>query len=410
MSVAERPTLPAERHQAGIIEKIDDNRVTIVIGATGCGKSTQIPKMLRQHLRKRVLCVQPRRMAVVAVATRVAEELGVPLGEQDVGYHIGAAKQAELDRTRLLFVTAGIFLEMLKAGGVSAMAEFGAVVIDEVHERSCENDLALACLMQLAANAKELRNLKIILMSATADVRRYADFVSPLCGGEQPGVYAIGDGATVYNTRKHYLKDAISVAFEGEDVKPSPEVFERHERAVYDQLCGLIALLVPKLARLTIEEDGRGCTILVFLPTYRMIEVLHKLLERPCADMDVPRYVLHSSVDMEDCMAALLGEDGAPARVVIASSVAESSITIKRVTHVVDSCRACEIHWAPVSGEASPHIVWVSQAQAKQRAGRTGRTNHGTVWQLVLPQWYHAFPEFEMATMQLQVTALVIPR
>merc|ERR1712185_764140 len=100
-------------------------------------------------------------------------------------------------------------------------------------------------------------------------------------------------------------------------------------------------------------------------------------------------------------MAALLGEDGASARVVIASAVAESSITIKRVTHVIDTCRACEIHWAPASGESSPHLVWVSQAQAKQRAGRTGRTNHGTCWQLVAPSTYQGFPEFELASMQL---------
>jgi HrpA-like RNA helicase len=102
-------------------------------------------------------------------------------------------------------------------------------------------------------------------------------------------------------------------------------------------------------------------------------------------------------------VAALLGEDGAPARVIIASAIAESSITIRSVTHVIDACRACEIHWTPASGEASPQIVWVSQAQAKQRAGRTGRTNHGTVWQLVPSSLYHGFPEFEVAALQLQL-------
>ena len=102
-------------------------------------------------------------------------------------------------------------------------------------------------------------------------------------------------------------------------------------------------------------------------------------------------------------MAALLGEDGADARIVLASSVAESSLTIKRVTHVIDSCRACEVHWAPASGEGSPHFVWTSKAQAMQRAGRTGRTNHGTVWQLVTPSTYQAFPAFELASMQLQL-------
>ena len=116
--------LPVEEHAERILAKIDDSRVTLIIGATGCGKSTQIPKIIRRHLdlRRRVLCVQPRRMAVVAVATRVAEELGEQLGGAEVGYHIGAAKLAELDKTCLLFVTAGILLESLKINGESVLA------------------------------------------------------------------------------------------------------------------------------------------------------------------------------------------------------------------------------------------------------------------------------------------------
>ena len=401
MTATPRKALPIEQHASAILAKVDSHRVTLIIGATGCGKSTQVPKLLRQHLRRRVLCVQPRRMAVVAVATRVAEELDEPLGEGAVGYHIGAAKQAELDKTQLMFVTAGIFLEMLKFNGVASMALYGAVVIDEVHERSCENDVSLACLRQLALHAKELRTLKIVLMSATADISRYSDFVKPLCtDAGRPATYAIGESATVYNTTKRYLKDAIDLA--AYDTPPKLEDFERHDRHVGAKLCRLIAKLVPQLVRRTIKEDGAGCTVLVFLATYSLIEEAHGLLDQVLGD-HFPLYVLHSSVDMEDCMAALLGEDGAPARVVLASAVAESSITIKRVTHVVDSCRACEIHWTPGSGESSPHIVWVSQAQAKQRAGRTGRTNHGTVWQLVAPSWYHSFPDFELASLQLQL-------
>ena len=93
----------------------------------------------------------------------------------------------------------------------------------------------------------------------------------------------------------------------------------------------------------------------------------------------------------------------AQARVVLASAVAESSITIKKVAHVVDSCRSCEIHWDPTSALSSPHIVKTSKAQAEQRAGRTGRTNDGTVWQLVAPSSYHSFAAFEVASMQLQL-------
>ena len=190
--------LPVQQHAARILDQVDGNRVTIIIGATGCGKSTQIPKMLRSHLKGRVLCVQPRRMATVAVASRVAEELCEPLGGLVVGYHIGAACLALIDRTEILFVTAGIFLEQLKSHGAAALANFAAVVIDEVHERSCENDLGLACLLQLASSAKELRSLRIVLMSATAAVPRYSEFMRPLCEqGQAPGQVALGESAVV---------------------------------------------------------------------------------------------------------------------------------------------------------------------------------------------------------------------
>ena len=311
-----------------------------------------------------------------------------------------------MEKTEILFVTAGMFLEMLKQGAAS-LQPYGAVIIDEVHERSCENDCALACLIQLALHCKELRSLKIILMSATADVRRYSDFMQPLCTAEsgRAGQYAIGDSATVYNTTKRYLKDAlIEASYSGP--MPPLEHFELG-RASLPPLCELMARLVIQLVSRTITEDGLGGTVLVFVPTYRMIEMVHDMLERGFLSASLPEgiplYVLHSSVDIDDSMAALRGEDGASARVVIASAVAESSITIKNVTHVVDSCRACEIRWEAASGEATPHIVWVSQAQAKQRAGRTGRTNHGTVWMLATKEWVQGFSEFEPAALQLNL-------
>ena len=300
--MSKRTTLPVERHATQIKEKIESHRVTLIIGATGCGKSTQVPKMLRSHLRKRVLCVQPRRMAVVAVATRVAEELDEALGDGAVGYHIGAAKMAELDKTQLMFVTAGIFLETLKCQGAEALALYGAVVIDEVHERSCENDIALACLVQLALHTKELHALKIVLMSATADVRRYTDFVRPLCtdSGGKPGMYAIGESATVYNTTKRYLRDAISECDFGFAFGGDRQSFERNDRQTAERLCTLIAQLTPRLVKRTIEEDGLGCTILIFLATYNLIEQTHGAIELSLGG-GIPLYVLHSSVDMEDC-------------------------------------------------------------------------------------------------------------
>ena len=98
----------------------------------------------------------------------------------------------------LLRGTASPNLALSLTTGAVALADFAAVIIDEVHERSCENDLGLACLVQLTASAKELRSLRIVLMSATADVRRYSEFMRPLCEqGQLPGKVALGESAVV---------------------------------------------------------------------------------------------------------------------------------------------------------------------------------------------------------------------
>ena len=243
------PKLPIEDHARSILAKVDNNRVCLIIGATGCGKSTQMPKLLRGHLKSRVLVVQPRRMAVVAVASRVAEELGVTLGGKVVGYHIGGMQSAELDQTEILFVTAGIFLEMLKCHGAASLGAYGAVVIDEVHERSCENDLGLACMLQLALYAGALHDLRIVLMSATADVRRYSEFVRPLCDDDVPAQYAIGDTAVVYNTTHRYLQDAIAEA----GTPAEAGSYETHDRLAIDRVCELVGALIPKLAQRTVK-------------------------------------------------------------------------------------------------------------------------------------------------------------
>ena len=258
--------LPVTKHAARLLEKVDDHRCTLVVGATGCGKSTQVPKLLRKHLKRRVLCVQPRRLAVVAVASRVAAELDEVIGGRVVGYHIGASCLAELDHTELMFVTAGIFLEDLKCNGLASLSNYGAVIIDEVHERSCENDLALACMVQLVQGAgAQLRSLKVILMSATADVRRYVEFVAPLCGDEGVATYALGDSATVYNIRERYLKDAIAEC--GYKQPPDVQLLEQHTRPATGAVCDLVENLAPKLVQRTVDEDVLGNTVLIFLPT-----------------------------------------------------------------------------------------------------------------------------------------------
>ena len=120
---------------------------------------------------------------------------------------------------------------------------------------------------------------------------------------------------------------------------------------------------------------------MAFLPTYRALETQHALLSKYAPH--APLHLLHSSVDMEECMAALAGLGGGVPRVVLASAVAESSITIEGVAAVVDAGRACEVYWSPIDGTTRSRLVWCSHSQLRQRAGRTGRTCDGVAWRLL---------------------------
>ncbi len=150
-----QPSL-SQRLQDTIVEKVNGSRVTIVVGPTGSGKSTLVPSCLVDHLGGPVLCTQPRRLAVVAVANFVAETSGAIIG-RTVGYHVGQSN-VSTNKTNLLFCTAGILLEELRGKGVEALTRYKCVLIDECHERSSESDLCLAIIKQLMKYEDTNRN------------------------------------------------------------------------------------------------------------------------------------------------------------------------------------------------------------------------------------------------------------
>lgn len=426
------------------------HRVIMVQGGTGSGKSSQIPQILLDNLGGPVLCTQPRRLAAASIAQRVAQERGCRLGSE-VGYHIGSRRVAR-DTTRLLFATCGITLEMLRTSGPAALREFAFIVLDEVHERSSESDLVLACIHQYMK--RELRNLRLVLMSATFDYERYKAYFADVGEGEAVPRIPVPQRQTLANSvlghligrpAERYLSDAINrlegIVSEGQHSSFVQLQRKMSKRKMPDEITGLrsghvltsaIHSLVCSLI-LSIElsdavvrrPDPSGTgeiisadrTTLVFLPTYRSLEDLHQQLEiaqhRHGRSLQIS--VLHSSVDLDECLRSIAAESRGDAvhKVILASNIAESSLTIPGVSTVIDYCRCNQIHWDVGRAVANAKTVWASKSQCDQRCGRTGRTCQGTVYRLLpdrtvydrtLPTWEP--PELTLSSLHEEMLLL----
>ena len=244
----------SSRNRERIIDSISHNRITIIVGSTGSGKSTLIPSLVLDELpfckNKPVLCTQPRRLAVVAIAKRVSQLRRAGSGggnennndddglaaaddgdgyhgyedanqeydydyDDDVGYHVGNSNFST-NRTRLLFTTAGILLEQIRTNGISKqLSKFGCIIIDECHERSPESDLILAMIKQyLWSNPKETSTnspVRIVLMSATFDHQRYKQFFQSKPMGA--GVSGAKNTTSNFNTIDVMLRRSAFLTF-----------------------------------------------------------------------------------------------------------------------------------------------------------------------------------------------------
>lgn len=395
-------TLPVRRSKDLIIDKVKLNRVTLVSADTGSGKSSQVPQMLLEENMFPILCTQPRRLAVVAVAKRVAQERGCLLGEE-VGYHIGQLN-VSTTKSKIVFETAGILLEELRVNGMAALARYKVVILDEVHERSVESDMVLTCVKQLM-----LRNPKIrlVLMSATADFKRYEEYFSELGREERvERIYIPNLAATVQShllqTKVKYLENVVEqLGNRPEHLGVLDDLSMNRSPAVHGTDIGsaTLNLIRDLVVEFHASEPDISKGVLVFLPTYRSLEQQWVLLHN--AGFAFRLFVLHSSIDMEHSVKAMEVACNKNRKVILATNVAESSVTIPGVSYVVDSCRSLEIYWDRNIKQHAPRLVWISQSQADQRKGRTGRTCDGTVVRLVTRDLYHGFPKSEMPQMQL---------
>ena len=329
-----------------IVEAVRGNRVVVVVSDTGSGKTTQLPKMVAEALgpedggeaggrRRWIGCTQPRRIAAVSVAKRVAEELKVPLGGY-VGYQVRFDDKTSRE-TRIKFMTDGILLAETR--GSRNLGRYDALILDEAHERSLNIDFLLGYLKRLLEKRPEL---KLVISSATLDAGAFAEFFGE-GGDEVPVVEAEG---RMYPVSEFYLPPK------------DDEELDAHVGRGMDYLN---------------EIDPRG-DVLVFLPGEREIRESAELLEgRRFRDTEV--LPLFARLGMGDQQRVF--QPGSKRRIVLATNVAETSLTIPRIACVIDSGLARVSRWNPGRGVQRLQVEAVSRASARQRKGRCGRVRDG---------------------------------
>ncbi len=349
------PSLPIAGEAERIVELIRAHQVIVIAGETGSGKTTQLPKLCLAAGRGAagmIGCTQPRRIAARTVAKRVADELKAPLGGL-VGYQVRFNDNVG-ERTAVKFMTDGILLAEIQSD--RWLSSYDTLIIDEAHERSLNIDFLLGYLKQLLVKR---RDLKVIVTSATIDTERFSQHF-----GGAPVVSVEGRGYPV-EVRYRPLNEGRD-----ESCDHGRDGDEAGDRSVLD---GIVSAC-DDIARQSPMGD-----VLIFLPGEREIRDAHQALEkRKYRHTEVlPLYARLSVRDQDRVF-----NPGPQRRIVLATNVAETSLTVPRIHFVVDPGYARIKRYSPRQKLDRLHIEPISQASADQRKGRCGRIAPGTCYRI----------------------------
>ena len=369
-------SLPVSRAADTLVDLIRKHPVVVVAGETGSGKTTQLPKLCLAAGRGAaglIGCTQPRRIAARAVARRVAEELQVPMGGA-VGYQVRFTDNVG-DDTFIKFMTDGILLAEIQSD--RWLSKYDTLIIDEAHERSLNIDFLLGYLKQLVTRRPDL---KLVITSATIDTDRFAKHF-----GDAPVVNVEGRGFPV--DVRYFTPGRGQVHFPSDDAGKSNRPGEN--APVPDADLPLAEAIVAAADDIT-RQDPQG-DILVFLPGEREIRDAHAALNRRKyrSTEVIPLYARLSVRDQDKVF-----NPGPGRRIVLATNVAETSLTVPRIRYVIDPGLARVKRYSPRGKLDRLHIEPVSQASADQRKGRCGRIAAGVCYRLYSEDDFASRPRF----------------
>ncbi|HMM47233.1 MAG TPA: ATP-dependent RNA helicase HrpA [Thiobacillaceae bacterium] len=365
------PELPVSERRDSILAALRANRVLIVCGETGSGKTTQIPKMCLElqrasgaaHAGKLIGCTQPRRIAARSVAARIAQELGSELGGL-VGYKVRFTDKVRED-TAIKVMTDGILLA--ETQGDPLLRRYGTIIIDEAHERSLNIDFLLGYLKTLIDRRPELR---VVITSATIDAARFSKH--------------FGDAPVIEVSGRLYPVEIRWRPFERAE-RTAPGKPEKKDRDTPDMIAAILDA-TDELAGL-----GPG-DILVFLPGEREIRDTAEALRKhhPPGTEVLPLFSRLSVAEQD----AIFRPTSALRRIVLATNVAETSLTVPGIRYVIDPGTARVKRYSARNKVEQLLIEKISRASANQRAGRCGRVSDGVCIRLYDEADYANRPPF----------------
>lgn len=355
-----RNQLPVYINKDIILKHILDNPVTVLIGETGSGKSTQIPQFLLKELcdgvnSRGIAVTQPRRVAATNLATRVAQEYGCKLGDQ-VGYSV-RFDNTTTKRTKLKYLTDGMLLRELMMD--KELKAYRCIIIDEAHERTILTDLILGFLKQLINSTR--KDLKIIVMSATLQADKFSEFFD-----KAPILFIEG---RKFPVERYYSKT------------PCEDIVDATIRCCVQ-----------------INQSEQLGDILCFLPGQEEIDkgvtILNKISEH--LDSNVPKIIvlpLYSTLSPLEQANVFVPLKGFKRKIVLSTNIAETSVTISGVKYVVDSGLRKVKVWRHQLGLATLLTAPISKASVLQRSGRAGRESEGKCFRLYTENDYSKLPE-----------------
>ncbi|SCV03685.1 LAMI_0H10132g1_1 [Lachancea mirantina] len=352
-----RRGLPAYQVKSELLQIVRDNQVIVIIGETGSGKTTQVPQFLFENGfckdGKMIGCTQPRRVAAMSVATRVAQEMNVELGEK-VGYSIRFEDRTSRG-TRVKFMTDGLLLRETLVDPL--LDKYSCIIMDEAHERTLSTDILFGIFKDLLSRR---RDLKLIITSATMDANRFSNFFGAAPQFTIPGRTFPVEVVYSRSPVSDYVESAITQASKIHLATPITSgdvlIFMTGKEDIEATCSGLRSRLSEVQLRRTKENMNDHAESIEILPIYSALPA------------DIQGKIFHKTLGKR--------------KVVVATNIAETSLTVDGIRYVIDCGYSKLKVYSPQIGLDSLRMAPISLASANQRSGRAGRTGPGIAYRL----------------------------